>query len=379
MSWLKRNLFVVIGSVITLALLGVAGYFLYTQYDSESAVSVELNDTIDKFRKLMQRKPSATEDNIKAAQEEQKRLDALLADTRKHFMSVSTLTNIDSAAFKALLETTINDLNEVAQAQGVQLPQKNFSYSFQSQRVNMVFDAPDLLPWTYQLLEVKALCESVFQGRVHKLVSVRRVAMSKKSDTGAAILASRKAGTNTVVGAVITPYEISFNGFTSELGAVLDALLKSPHCFVVKNINVTKASESVASGEEGTPGDESGVAPSPSDPYSRYGLPPGTAPGAPAPSSQELMRRRYGLRGGGPYRGGPAAGAAPEQPVLAPVIAGGGVRRGPETVLSERLLRFTVTVDAVRLQDLTAVKPAASRAAAPAPAAEPTAETPAAN
>ena len=34
MSWIKRNLFMVVGGVISLALLGAAGFFLYTKYEA---------------------------------------------------------------------------------------------------------------------------------------------------------------------------------------------------------------------------------------------------------------------------------------------------------------------------------------------------------
>ena len=38
MSWIKRNLFFVIGSVVALALMGLAGWFLYTKWNLNNQI-----------------------------------------------------------------------------------------------------------------------------------------------------------------------------------------------------------------------------------------------------------------------------------------------------------------------------------------------------
>lgn len=339
MNWLKRNLFMAVGALVALALLGVAGLYMFSQYQRDVEVSDKLQAATELFKKLNERKPSvireAGQTNIAAAKIEQKRLENLLERQHALFTPVATHTNIDSASFKSLLETTIDGLQKLATRQGVRIP-NNYSFTFSSQRQTLVFDPQDLMPWSLQLLEIKSLCEAVFQARVHSVASIRRAPMTKR-DGGYTIL-GRKATTNTVVAAVQTPYELVFQGFTPELAEVLDNLLKSPQCFIVKNINVEQASATVE-----TSATEAAAVPA-------YTMDPAAAAPVRPQSAAETMRSRYGIG----VRGGPAAPVAPA-PVLAPAMRATTGRR-TETVLDEKLLKFTVLLEAVRLKETTPTK-----------------------
>ncbi len=354
MSWIKRNLSLVVGVAVAVGLLGVAGYFLWLQIGRESQVSTDLTTQIDEYQTLTTLDPSATEPNIEAVKEEQERLAVLLEETRKQYVPVGTFTNMDSATFKSMLDTTVYELEQLSRRQGVKTPPQ-FTYAFKSQKDSLNFEQQDLLPWTYQLLEIKALCEAVYAARVHSLGGVRRAAVSKKDIASADILTVTKASTNTVVDAVVTPYEVTFQGFTAELGEVIDNLLRSPYCFVIKNINVDKAT---GEGTEGTDGVEGG-APAMFDYSSRYGVTPGAQPGG--STAADLLRNRYGLRGpagpggryGGRYRGETGSTQpmnVPDQSAYVQMTPAIPVRRGPETVINEELLKITMLVDAVRLR-----------------------------
>src|SRR5439155_368936 len=83
--------------------------------------------------------------------------------------------------------------------------------------------------------EIKAICDVLFDARVQMLVGLRRTPVAKEDEEATDYLFGRKPATNAVTGAVAVPYEISFQGFSGELAAVLEGFYRSSNCFVVKN------------------------------------------------------------------------------------------------------------------------------------------------
>jgi hypothetical protein len=351
MAWVKKNLFVVLGGLGALILLGLAGFYLFTQKQREGEVTSKLNSQIGEWETLNKRDPYPNTNNIALAAAQQKELSNLLEEYRRHFSPTASFTNMDSSSFKALLETTIFDLVKTAEDQGTRLPSK-FNFTFRAHRASLAFEPAEVLPLAYQVAEIQALCDILFKARIHALVSLRRVPVSKKDTGSTEFLLGRKAATNTVAGAVLVPYEVTFQGFTAELGAALNGLSRSPHCWLVKNINVEKVAAVAAAEDEESPY-------APYTPYSSYTSPgtPGQPGGAVSPG--DLMMRRYGLRPGAGSRygvGRPGERAGPTPPLGAPPVTPfpqpgvvAPVRRGPETVLNEKLLRITMLLDAVRL------------------------------
>ncbi len=354
MNWLKRNLFLVIGGVAALLLLGLAGYYLYQQKQKEDRVTAALEAQITEWKRLTSRKPSANEENIAAAKKEQARLAELLRSNREFYEPTAVFTNMDSATFKNLLETTIFDLEHLATRNGVTLPDR-YNFTAQRLRQSVVFQQAELIPLAYQLAEIKALCEILFDARIHALLRIRRVPVSKQDVGSTEYLTGSKVQTNATTGAVVTPYEVTFQGFSQELAAVLSGLEQSRHAFLVKMVDVEHSEESSA-------------LPMPESPY-QVPLVPQTGafpPPTTQPTGADLMRQRYGRLPGG-AQGGPGGtgrsaeflrryggatpGARPPGTPGAPntVYAPAPVRRGPETVLEEKQLKVTLTVDAVRL------------------------------
>ena len=126
--------------------------------------------------------------------------------------------------------------------------------------------------------------------------------------------------TNTVAAAALFPYEIAFQGFSSELSAVLSGLRDAQKAFDIKTVNV----------ERGT---TSETTPTALNPAMTQGMPPS-------------MASRYGL---GPY-------SRMQQPVAAPAVT-----RPNEPVLEPKLLRFTIGLDVIKLLP-TVASPAAKTA-----------------
>jgi hypothetical protein len=339
MSWLKRNLFLVVGGVVVLALLGGAGFFLWSQKQKADGITVELDGLITDLQTLTGRDPFPNEDNIGLTKVEQKRLADLLEDSRRFFVPTSTHTNIDSATFKEVLETTIAEIEKGARQSGVGLPDK-FQFTFGAQRRTTVFAAPELLPLTSQLADIRAICEVLCKARVHSISSIRRVPVSTNDQGSTEFLTQFKVTTNSVTTARVAPYEFTFVGFSGELAGVLDGFSRAPYCLIVKNVNVEVAT-SAASGD--------GEAPT------AYVVPGVVAPEATPQTARERMAARYGLRtpmvGGGArsrYGGGPGV-PPPVTPAQPTPVATPAAPRGPETILDEKPLKITMLIDSVRL------------------------------
>ena len=336
MNWLKRNLFLVAGGVAALGLLGFAIFFLLTRKQAVDEVTAELNTRTEEWKQLVAGDPYPNPENIDKAKSEQKKLGVFLDQTRKFFVPVANFpTNLDGATFKNLLETTIAELVQDADKSGVSLPSSNrYDFTFKPQRSSLDFAPATLVPLAMQVSEIKAICDVLFDARVHSLASLRRSPVAKQDEDAAGAadyLSGRKPATNAVTGAVLAPYEIVFHGFSTELAAVLEGFYHSPNCFIVKNIDV-QTNVVIASAGDYTPT------------YLPYSFAPGVA--TPALTPMQQMQLRYGNR----YGGRMAMPNAPTPaPAPTPMVPSAPVRRGPETVLDERPLKITMYIEAVRL------------------------------
>jgi hypothetical protein len=279
---------------------------------------------------LTTRDPHPNQSNIDLAKQEQVREGALIEKVRRFFTPVTTFTNLDSATFKNYLETTIFQLDRDAKDAGVELPAK-FDFTFAPQRKKVDFTPDTLIPLASRLAEIQVLCDVLYDARVHSIASLRRVPVAKEDDSANDYLLGKKPATNSVTGAIVSPYEVVFQGFTSELAGVLDGFARSPHCFIVKNVDV-QTNAAAATG----PGESAPI----------YYNPSGPAPGRQL-SPMDMMRMRYGVGMRNRYGGGPTA--APVAPVVAAPVTAAPARRGPETILDERPLKITLYVEAVTI------------------------------
>jgi hypothetical protein len=97
---------------------------------------------------------------------------------------------------------------------------------------------------THELMDVKDLCDILFNAKISDLVGIKRVPASSDDNNGTDFLTDKKASTNEFV--VVTPYELRFQGFSSELARVLERMIAAKRCFVVRNVAVDKASTAAA-------------------------------------------------------------------------------------------------------------------------------------
>lgn len=326
MAWVKRNLGLVIGGAVAFVLMLLASYYLWNKYNEDKAVTAELESTTTRYKELLDRPlhpgtENGKVNNIELAKKEHKRLEAYLAEVRARFGKREIPTNISDRDFRALLDNTIYEMKQQADSLGISLPQKDYWFTFAPQRQAVSFKSVEML--MHQLLDIKDLVEILYAARIHDLKQIRRVPASSEDNNTTDFLADKKPTTNEF--AIFTPYELRFQGFSSELARVMEGLVNAKRCYVVQSVSVDKA----------------------------------PADGTPDPNAAPVMDPRM-MMGGGMSRY--ATRYMPQQPVAAPPPP---PKRPGNVLLDENKLQFVLMVHAVRLKEL----PPAGRA--PAPAARP--------
>ncbi len=326
MDWIKRNLLFVVGLAVAGLFLLAAGFYLYQSWDGAQTAYSELQTKTSALDTIVSADPFPNPENLKQVKEEQQRVEEFKKSARDRFGVQIKPDGLDNAAFKGLLESRLAGLVRDAEKTGVKLPDK-YDFTFGEQR--KVLQIPDkaLVPLVLHLDDVTDLCRILYAARVHSLVSIKRTTVgTNDSNSSTDFLLAKKVTTNTVTGAAIYPYEIAFQGFSSELASVLAGLRDAPASYNIKTLNVERgvASDSSAS----------------SVPMAAIGLPNGFNP----------SMARYGV---GPY-------ARMQQPVAAAAPT-----RPNEPVLEPKLLRVTIGLDIVKLTAPASASGTNSPSAAP--------------
>lgn len=168
-----------------------------------------------------------------------------------------------------------------------------------------------------QLGEVKTVSEILFAAGINALDGVQRLRVLPDDATGPMTdYLDDQPVTNDL--ALLTPYQVTFRGFSPEIARVLQGFASSSHGFIVKNINVQPSGAAEVAGVAGVAG-AAGGNPNAMAAYLQ-------AAGVQASLSQ-AGGRFVNIAGGAPA---PGKGAL-------------------QTVLNEQLLRITMTVEVVKL------------------------------
>jgi hypothetical protein len=334
MAWIKRNLYFLIGSIIALALMIVGGVYLFNQISDEGSVADQIKSQYAELDRLVGLNPhpgDGTIDNIKLTKEQTATLRAYVNKAKPFYQRIapipeSTSSNkITDHDFASQLRITVSQLQHSAAQQSVLLPQ-DYYFTFEAQKKIMNFDPASLDQLAVHLGEIKALCDLLFAAKVNSLDSIRREIISPNDDNPPDYLADK---TVTTPLADLTPYEVTFRCFSTELAQVLANLASSTNAFLVKTINVEPAGSAVPDDQNNNPnGQPPPMSPMPMNPN---GYRPPGAPGMP------------GIRGYNPGYNPNAPGAMPA-PVAAPTT------HGPQVVLNEHPLRVTLFIRIVKLK-----------------------------
>lgn len=249
MSWAKRNLYFLISGIVAVALLGAAGWYCYSAMQANSKNWDELNQDYNQLATYTSKTPNAGNDrvnNIDAARQQADQARQRVAAAEKYFLPIPSIppsTNrLDDRALAFAVRETVAQLRSAAAEHNVVVPM-DFAFSFTLQEQKAVYDPNSWAQLSKELGEVRFICNTLFNCRVSTLDSIQREPTTDDANvnTGGATgggldYVSSVSVTNGSI--VVAPYEVTFQCFTPELGAVLSAFANQSHTVIVKTLAV---------------------------------------------------------------------------------------------------------------------------------------------
>jgi hypothetical protein len=299
MSWIKRNLYFVIGSLVAVALLVLAGVYCYSKWALNNHNQDELVKAYAELKRINDQFPGAGNDrvdNIAIARDQQAQLLKVIEKFRKYFLPILPIpetSNVSSESFAAALRRTVDELGRAAANANIILPPR-YEFSFEAQRSLVKFAPGSLEPLAAQLGDVNAICNVLFEAKINALYDLRRERISADDLSGPqADYLEAKSVTNEL--AVLVPYGVTFYCFTPELSEVLAGFADSPHGFIVKTINIEPGMPGSATAEQSVGSAPYGSAPAPAIPVVTPGLAPGGRGGLPVVLDEKQLKIRLTL------------------------------------------------------------------------------------
>ncbi|MBU6409597.1 MAG: Amuc_1100 family pilus-like protein [Verrucomicrobia bacterium] len=256
MSWLKRNLFFAIGLAAALAALAATAVYVFNGWHSNATARAQLNEIYGKLQTAALHRPSAGNskiDNIRTANDNNAGLEAWIQQADEYFQPIAPIptNNLSNESFSVNFHQTIADLRSEAADANVQIPPL-YNFSFDSLMPLSIYAPGSLGSISTQLGEVKAICQVLFAAQVNALDGIQRIAVSPDDAQGPPTDYLQDVATTNDI-AAMTPYQVTFRGFTSELTHVLQGFASSPHAFIVKSISVQPAQAPAAGSNNGAP------------------------------------------------------------------------------------------------------------------------------
>jgi hypothetical protein len=338
MVWIKRNLLFVISVAVGLLLTGYCGYLLYNSLDANSGVSDDYKTTLGNLEGFQQKVPYPSKENIQAVKADEDRVRSFLAEFRKSFAAFPPTPVEDDQGFKIYLGENLARFRAEAADAGVQLP-PDYDFSFSGLIGKLNYSPGSITPWMRELQEMGAILKILYQAKINYLAALCRVPVSI-DDTGS-VDCLLQATTVTNQWGVVTPYKITFRGFSTEVAAVMEGFARSSNCFIIKAIDVAPDTtvqpivvQTVAQSQPAAPA----YAPPARNPYAYQN--PSLYPG----------ERRGGPPGGRPFQNPymqPPVNQAPAVPNAVPAMPA-----APAIILTENPLLVTISVDVVKLKTL---------------------------
>src|SRR5436190_16457052 len=197
MAWVKRNLYFLIGGLVALALMGLAGWYLYSNYQLNNQMIEKLNEQYSVLNELNNRNPhpgtQKGPDNIQAAKEQQQQLVEVRKKTTKYFQPIPPIPDsksVNSQEFTSALSSIINRLQRDATNSSIGLPAgitaQGYNFSFESVRHTVTFLPANLGPLSVQVGEIKAICDVLMQAKVNAIDNLSRERVATNDYTGPA-------------------------------------------------------------------------------------------------------------------------------------------------------------------------------------------------
>lgn len=273
LSWLKDNIGLTIGAIIS---LGVLGYIYYSQvwvnYTREEEVAATLEGKRNELDGLMRRKPFPHAENVAILSNTVVALsgsDANLSVARwlTNLASVNPPPrNIRPSEFNPMLVQRKNKLMAAAKKYNVTVPQE-FGFGFGRYVTHGTPPANDtnqintlLTQWS----TIETFADILFTNRIGSITAIRRAAVGAEipKDPNAAALGSStvRAGGDEFLGAAIRdksdeiartlPFELEFICDTQGLRGIMGALESAPRFFIIRSLTVlnSRSNEMLAGG-----------------------------------------------------------------------------------------------------------------------------------
>src|SRR5688572_29384527 len=227
MLWIKRNLFLVIFGVIALGLLGWSIFFFLGKRAINKEFEANLQAAQSQLEALYAKKPFPSDTNIGVAKAEVGRVRQYINNVKQYFTPVP-FQNVADKEFTVLLQNTIFDLQKQAQQSGIELPERDYAFSFKAQKNALTFAAGSFPTLPEQLAEIKKITELIFEAKVNRIANIKRMRVTT-DDSPSPDYHEYKTSTNTVTETVSNPYEFTIHSFSGDLAKVLEGLYKSKH------------------------------------------------------------------------------------------------------------------------------------------------------
>src|SRR5688572_19755831 len=144
MLWIKRNLFLVVFGVIALGLLGWSVMFFLGKRAANAKFEEDLQGAKGQLDALYSKNPFPSETNISFAKAELTRIRQNINGVKAFFEPVP-FEKVADKDFTVLLQNSIFDLQKRAQALGIELPERDYAFSFKAQKNALTF-APGSFP-----------------------------------------------------------------------------------------------------------------------------------------------------------------------------------------------------------------------------------------
>ena len=349
MSWIKRNLYFIIGAAVSVGLLAVAVVYYFQKEGANSKVKEELNSAYSELKRINDLTPhpgyassggsTSKVDNISVGQRQIKDLGTFLGKARSAFVPVPSIPDnpkLSGQEFTADLLRTIDQMRRDCRSVGIAMPVSNYNFSFDSIAPKVSFLSSSLPLLARQLGEVKVMNEVLVGAKINQIEGLRRVKVCIEDDPARFPndYLSQTPQTNEM--AVLEPFELRLRCFSAELAGVMAGFANSPYGVIVKSINIEALPPS-ADGMLAVDGTPQPMAITPVFTPQPMPPPPGGGMGG-----EFGMRSRYGAMG--------RYGAMPPPPQSVPVMRQPPpVNRAPQPVLYEQAVRVTLTVVFVHL------------------------------
>jgi hypothetical protein len=273
MLWIKRNIFLVVFGVIALGLLGWSIMFFLGKRAANIKFEEDLQATKSQLETLYSKNPFPSDTNINFAKAELTRVRQNVNAVKAFFEPVP-FEKVADKDFTVLLQNTIFDLQKRAQALGIEMPERDYAFSFKAQKNALTF-APGSFPTLpLQLAEIKAITDIVYEAKINRIANIKRMRVTTDDPAGSADYHEYSTHTNMMTQTASSAYQFEVHSFSGDLGKLIEGLYKSKHGFILKSLAVEPAPEAPAAAGQQPPRTPPVAAPPVQRPV------PGAKPGA---------------------------------------------------------------------------------------------------